>query len=270
MSTQWDVVILGCGQLGRNLKTQLEIENCNVLGVRRTPMPEMPNMVACDLDQPETWEWLSQQPLSEHAVVVGIVTPDARTEAAYRARYVPVAKRMVEWARLPGRSHRLVWVSSTAVFGTHQHGVLDEHTPPEPDHWRGEVILEAETHIAQSKVVHSILRCSGLYTADTLLRLKDSSVRSNLNPDTVSNRFHREDAVQWLAALVTAHMKHHPMPALVQGVDQCPLQYRDIFRFLDGEQATLRAATTGRRLDSRFRDQMPALRYPSIDAFQTR
>jgi len=118
--------------------------------------------------------------------------------------------------------------------------------------------------------VHSILRCSGLYTADTLLRLKDSSVRSNLNPDTVSNRFHREDAVQWLAALVGAHMKRHPMPALVQGVDQCPLQYRDIFRFLDGEQATLRAATTGRRLDSRFRDQMPVLRYPSIDAFQTR
>jgi Nucleoside-diphosphate-sugar epimerases len=111
VSTQWDIVILGCGQLGRNLKTQLEIENCNVLGVRRTPMPEMPNMVACDLDQPETWEWLSQQPLSEQAVVVGIVTPDARTEAAYRARYVPAAKRMVEMGRgCP--VGRIVWCGS--------------------------------------------------------------------------------------------------------------------------------------------------------------
>ena len=270
MSTQWDVVILGCGQLGRNLKTQLEIENCNVLGVRRTPVPETRNMVACDLDQPGTWEWLSQQALAEQAVVVGIVTPDARTESAYRARYVPVAKRMVEWARLPGRTQRLVWVSSTAVFGSHQEGVLDEHTPAEPDHWRGEVILEAETHIAQSNVAHSILRCSGLYTADSVARLKDPQIRAQLNPETVSNRMHRDDTVNWLAALVNAHLRCHPMPSLVHGVDQCPLYYRDIFGFLDGELSVLSPATTGRRLESRYRDQLPALRYPSIDAVELR
>ena len=39
LSNPWDIVILGCGRLGGNLKTELEAEKLQVLGVRRTPMP---------------------------------------------------------------------------------------------------------------------------------------------------------------------------------------------------------------------------------------
>ena len=47
--------------------------------------------------------------------------------------------------------HPVIWVSSTAVFGQHQTGILDESVPVSPDHWRGQLLWEAEQNIAQIK-----------------------------------------------------------------------------------------------------------------------
>ncbi|MBL6737956.1 MAG: hypothetical protein ISP87_05135, partial [Litoricola sp.] len=83
MSNPWDIVILGCGQLGGNLKTELEAEKLQVLGVRRTPMPDDPTCLRLDLDAPDSWNRLCRIPLSQQAVIVTIMTPDTRTEVAY-------------------------------------------------------------------------------------------------------------------------------------------------------------------------------------------
>lgn len=270
MSTHWDVIILGCGQLGRNLKTQLEIENFNVLGVRRTPQPGDCHMVACDLDDGDTWSWLATQALAPHAVVVGIVTPDTRTESAYRARYVACAEQMASWAMQPGRTHAMVWVSSTAVFGSQQVGLLDESVEPEPDHWRGSTLLEAERAIQNANTRHSIIRFSGLYTETGLDRLNDPQTRARLNPQSISNRMHRTDAVAWLYALTTEHMAGQTVPRLIHGADQWPLQYADLFNWLDGHEMVSQPASTGRRIDSRHRDCMPELNYPSVAACRLR
>mgnify|MGYP000444397832 CR=1 FL=1 len=86
MSNPWDIVILGCGHLGGNLKTELEAEKLQVLGVRRTPMPDDPTCLRLDLDAPDSWDRLCRIPLSQQAVIVTIMTPDTRTEVAYRER----------------------------------------------------------------------------------------------------------------------------------------------------------------------------------------
>ena len=56
MSNPWDIVILGCGQLGGNLKTALEAEKIHVLGVRRTPVPDDSTFIRLDLDVADAWE----------------------------------------------------------------------------------------------------------------------------------------------------------------------------------------------------------------------
>ena len=56
------------------------------------------------------------------------------------------------FASLPGRAHPVVWVSSTAVFGQKQTGLLDESVLPVPDHWRGILVKEAEDNISEIKV----------------------------------------------------------------------------------------------------------------------
>ena len=266
MSNPWDILILGCGQLGGNLKTVLEAEKNHVLGVRRTQLANDPTMMSLDLELADSWDQLAQLPLAPHAVIVAIVTPDARTEEAYRSRYVGVSERLRQFASLPGREHPVIWVSSTAVFGQHQLGLLDESVPADPDHWRGHCVREAECNIEQINAPITVIRFTGLYTAKSILRLSDSELRKQLNPETVSNRMHREDAISWLSTLARLQLKGAQTPPLIHGVDQGSTYYQQIFDLLDGVTTQIQPATTGRIVVSRYRDRMPALRYPTCEA----
>ena len=270
MSNPWDIVILGCGRLGSNLKTELEAEKFRVLGVRRSQVENEATFLSLDLDLPESWNRLANLPLSENVVIVAIVTPDARTEDSYRRRYVGVSARLRYFASLPGRGHRVVWVSSTAVFGQKQMGLLDESVLPVPDHWRGILVKEAEDNISEIQAKTTVLRFAGLYTAQSLNRLRDPLMRRKLNPESISNRIHRVDAVNWLRKLVIDHHNYANTPDLVHGVDRGSTQYRQIFDRLDGSRSQIESAEAGRIITTKYRAQMPALRHPTLDSVLTR
>ena len=265
MSNPWDIVILGCGQLGGNLKTVLEAEKIHVLGVRRTPVPNDSTFMSLDLDVANDWQQLGQVPLAPNAVIVAIMTPDARTEDAYRKRYVGVSERLRQFVSVPGREHAVIWVSSTAVFGQHQSGILDESVQPEPDHWRGRCLREAEQNIERIQLA-TVIRFTGLYNAQSLIRLQDQGFREQLNSKAVSNRIHREDAVSWLNALTYDYLQKKPVPLLIHGVDMGSASYQQIYDFLDGVSPAIQPATAGRIVNSRYRDRMPALQYPTCEA----
>ena len=65
MSNPWDILILGCGRLGGNLKTELESEKFRVLGVRRSQIEHDATFLSLDLDLSESWNRLANLPLSE-------------------------------------------------------------------------------------------------------------------------------------------------------------------------------------------------------------
>ena len=270
MSNPWDILILGCGRLGSNLKTELEAEKFRVLGVRRSQVENDATFLSLDLDLPESWNRLANLPLSENVVIVAILTPDVRTEDAYRQRYVGISARLRYFASLPGRGHRVVWVSSTAVFGQNQTGLLDELVLPMPDHWRGTLVREAEENISKIQAKTTVLRFAGLYTAQSLNRLRDPLMRRKLNPESISNRIHRVDAVNWLRRLVIDHHNYADTPDLVHGVDQGSTQYRQIFDRLDGTRSQIESAEVGRIITTRYRAQMPALSHPTLDSVLTR
>ena len=265
MSNPWDIVILGCGQLGGNLKKALEAEKINVLGVRRTLVPDDSTFISLDLDVADDWEQLAQVPLAPNAVIVAIVTPDARTEDAYRQRYVGVSERLRQFVSVPNREHPVIWVSSTAVFGQYQFGVLDESVQAEPDHWRGHCLREAEQNIERIQAA-TVIRFTGLYNAQSLIRLQDQGFREQLNSKAVSNRIHREDAVSWLNALICDYLQKTPVPSLIHGVDMGSASYQQIYDFLDGVSSAIQPATAGRIVNSCYRDRMPALQYPTCEA----
>jgi nucleoside-diphosphate-sugar epimerase len=264
VSNPWDIVILGCGQLGGNLKTALEAEKIHVLGVRRIPVPDDSTFISLDLDVADAWEQLAQVPLAPNAVIIAIMTPDARTEDAYRQRYVGVSERLRQFVSAPGREHVVIWVSSTAVFGQHQSGVLDESVPAEPDHWRGYCLREAEQNIEQIQAA-TVIRLTGLYNAQSLIRLQDPGFREQLDSKVVSNRIHREDAVSWLNALACNYLQKIPVPSLIHGVDMGSARYQEIYDFVDGVSSAIKPATVGRIVNSRYRDRMPALQYPTCE-----
>ena len=258
----WDIVILGCGQLGSNLKTQLEVEKYRVLGIRRTPVDDDPTWMSLDLDHPEAWNRLTDLPLAKHTVLVAIVTPDERNKEAYQMRYFGVSEYLRQFASSPERNHSVVWVSSTAVFGRHQVGRLDESVRIEPDHWRGDLLAQAERQIMASDALTTVIRFAGLYTLERLLQLKDPAVRSQINPETISNRLHRDDAVSWLMELVLGYLNRKTVPGLIHAVDQGSVPYRQIFELLDGRSTKFKPTFDGRVIDTQYRDLMPELRYP--------
>lgn len=270
MSNPWDILILGCGRLGGNLKAELETEKLRVLGVRRSQVKKDATFLSLDLDLSESWNRLVTLPLSENVVIVAIVTPDTRTADAYRQRYVGISARLRNFASLPGRSHRVVWVSSTAVFGQNQIGLLDESVMPMPDHWRGTLVKEAEDNIFEIQAKTTVLRFAGLYTAQSLNRLRNPEMRKKLNPESVSNRIHRDDAVNLLRRLVVDHYNHATTPELVHGVDRGSTEYRQIFDRLDGARPQIDSAEVGRIISTRYRAQMPSLRHPTLDSVLTR
>jgi hypothetical protein len=70
-----------------------------------------------------------------------------------------------------------------------------------------------------------------------------------------------------LSALASSHLAGQRVPQLIHGVDEGSANYQQIFDRLDGLSSELQPAVTGGRVvRTHYRDRMPALRYPSIDA----
>jgi len=141
---------------------------------------------------------------------------------------------------------------------------------PMPDHWRGTVVREAEDNIFEIRAKTTVLRFAGLYTAQSLNRLRDPEMRKTLNPESVSNRIHRDDAVNLLRRLVVDHHNHATTPELVHGVDRGSTEYRQIFDRLDGTRPQIDSAKVGRIIATRYRAQMPYLQHPTLDSVLTR
>ncbi|MBN9519160.1 sugar nucleotide-binding protein, partial [bacterium] len=65
---------------------------------------------------------------------------------------------------------RLIYVSSTGVYGQTDGGWVDESSPTEPVEESGRVVLEAESLLRERRPDAIVLRSAGLYGPDRLLR----------------------------------------------------------------------------------------------------
>ena len=106
-------------------------------------------------------------------------------------------------------TRHLSWVgylSSTAVYGDHGGGWVDEDTPPTPEDARGAARLAAEEGwravCAQGGVPFHVFRLAGIYGPGRtpFARLRAGQARRLVKPGQVFCRIHVEDAAQALAA----------------------------------------------------------------------
>jgi nucleoside-diphosphate-sugar epimerase len=131
---------------------------------------------------------------------------------------------------------RVLFVSSSAVYGDHAGDWVDEDTPAAPPGFNGAVLLEAERLLATHPVRSIVLRLAGLYgpaRLQLLDRLRAGSVPVPRRAPHWANRFHVEDA-----AAAIAHLLQLVDPApLYLGVDNTPLPldvlYDHLARLID-------------------------------------
>jgi nucleoside-diphosphate-sugar epimerase len=126
---------------------------------------------------------------------------------------------------------RVIFISSTGVWGTETAEEVNESTPAHPTREAGRTLLTAETSLSRHpKGPGVVLRLAGLYGPDRLPRLQD--VRENnpipADPDSWLNLIHVDDA-----AAVICDIAELPSPQELYAVsDMNPLRRYDWYSAL--------------------------------------
>jgi nucleoside-diphosphate-sugar epimerase len=221
-------LVAGAGFLGLRVAALLADQGHDVFALRRHagPLPVGVQQVVADLTVPGT---LGAVPGDLDAVIF-TASPDASSDSAYERLYVHGLTSLLAAPALkrspPGR---VLFTSSTAVYGQRRGEWVDEASPTEPIHFTGQRMLQAEQALAQATPTPIAVRLSGLYgpgRTGLLERLRRGTARYTAGHYT--NRLHCEDAAR---ALVHLAAMERPAPVYV-GSDLEPAEQRIVYTWL--------------------------------------
>lgn len=230
------ILLAGCGDLGTEAGLRFHALGHRVVGWRRTPakLPAAIEGVAADLSAPG----LPRVPADTTAVVIAVAA-DSPTEEAYRAAYVDGLTHVLDALERDGvRPQRVLFVSSTAVYGDAGGGWVDENTPPRPGGFSGRVLLEAEQLLqaafSGTATTATSLRLGGIYGPGRTRLIDQVRGGTAVVPEDAryTNRIHRDDAAAAIVHLAT--VPPEPAPVYV-GVDNDPADLGTVLRFLAAE-----------------------------------
>lgn len=222
------VVIAGCGDLGTETGLRFAALGHRVVGLRRSVEKLPPEIEGQSVDLSSEVPTL---PADTNIVVIAM-SPDARSVDGYRTTYVDSVLRIAEAIRRDcSVSPRVLFVSSTAVYGIDDGTWVDESTPPEPSTPTAIVLREAEETLLEQVPEGTILRLGGIYgpgrTRD-IDRIRDGVETISSGPE-FTNQIHRDDAAAAIVHLMT--LQDWPKTLYI-GVDDYPVDRREIVEFL--------------------------------------
>lgn len=261
------ILLAGCGDLGMRAAQRLLARGDEVWALRRAPPADGPaglRWIAADLADPAS---LAQLPAGITRVAY-LPTPGGREPQRYRAVFLDGLANLMA-ALDHAALARFVFVSSSAVYGEHHGDWIDETTPPAPQGFNGEILLQAETWLQAQPVSSVSLRLAGLYgpgRVQLLDRLRSGRAAAPRTPPHWANRIHIDDA-----AAAVAHLLHLPeAEACYVGADDTPLPldvlYADLARMLGAPapaEGPAPAAVGSKRLrNARLRRSGLALAWP--------
>lgn len=245
------LLIAGCGDLGQRLAHRLPADQWQVTGLRRRPekLPAGIDGLAADLADPASLAPLASRHFD---AVVYQATPAAREPEAYRQTYVQGLANLLDRVQ----PARLLFVSSTAVYGQQDGEWVDEQSPTRPDAFNGQILLEAESLAHQFGGV--AVRFSGIYGPgrERLINgVRQGRLRCRPQPPEWTNRIHAEDC-----AGVLAHLLALPDPEPIYcASDNQPASRCEVLDWLADRLAVARperdpvqsGAGQGKRVDNR-------------------
>ncbi|AIS10284.1 oxidoreductase [Pseudomonas chlororaphis subsp. aurantiaca] len=268
------VLIAGCGDVGSRLAKQLLAENWQVYGLRRTvsQLPEGVIGVAGDLFSeqcPAAW------PTTPLDYLVYSAAATEHDEAGYRAAYVEGLTHVLDWLKQTGQSpKRLLFVSSSSVYGQKDGEWIDETSPAQADSYSGRLMLEAEQVALQSGIPASLVRLTGIYGPgrEWLLNQVRQGYRVAIDPPLYGNRIHADDAAGLLAFLLQADRRGVQLEDHYIGVDDAPVPLAEVVGWLReylgvtewADNSSVRRSGSKRCSNARARALGWEPRYPSF------
>ena len=221
------ILIVGCGDIGLRVAKQL-CRNYRVFALtsQQSRFSELRGLgitpILGDIDQPETLWRLSG--LAE--TVIHLAPPQNIGHRDSRTRNLT---RIL--AQGPASVSRLIYVSTTGVYGDHKGGRVSEITPVNPQSERAKRRVDAERVLRlwgpANGVAVTILRVPGIYAANRLPvdRLQTRTPALIPDEDAYSNHIQSDD----LARLVCAAVYHGKPQRIINTCDGSETKMGDYF-----------------------------------------
>ena len=267
------LLIAGCGDVGGRLGQQLNTVGWTVYGLRRSValLPEGIRPVAADLHAdacPAAW------PSEALDYLVYCAAATEHDEVGYRAAYVDGLRHVLGWLAQQGqRPKRLLFVSSSGVYGQQLGEWIDETSPAEAESYSGRIMREAEQMALHCGLPASVVRLTGIYGPgrEWLLKQVRQGYRVVSEPPLYGNRIHVDDAAGLLAYLLQADAGGVLLEDCYIGVDNQPAPLHEVVAWLReqldvshwSEQSTVRRSGSKRCSNARARALGWAPHYPS-------
>jgi nucleoside-diphosphate-sugar epimerase len=227
-------LIAGCGDIGGRLAARLLDEGWFVHGLRRDTrklgagvLPVAGDLQAASM--PAEWP---AQPLDYLVYCAAASTHD---EAGYRAAYIDGLQHALDWLKQAGQSpRRILFVSSSSVYGQSTGEWVDETSPVEPTGFSGQLMLQAEQVAHASGLPATVVRLTGIYGPgrERFVSQVREGYRVARQPPLYGNRIHADDAAGLLAFLLQADLAGQPLQPCYIGVDDAPAPLDEVVDWL--------------------------------------
>lgn len=235
------VLIAGCGRIGTQLGTKLSESGYTVFGLRRNgtlpaPIHTINGDMTCLTELPQHFDYI---------VFTG--SADNYTLSSYKSAYVDSLKNLVQ--RLDRAPKRLIFTSSTAVYGQHQGEWVDETSITEPNGFAGEYLLEAEHFLEAQPFDTTVVRFSGIYGPDyrgLLDQVINRKAQLTSEPH-YTNRIHSVDCARLLEFLIKAN----ELEGLYLGTDSEPTEKNEVIHWLEQQLGLEQTQEIGQQLPKR-------------------
>ena len=224
------ILIAGCGDVGNALARRLLAEGCDVWGVRRRieGLADGVRPWKIDLSDPRSFG----TPPAAFDYLFYTASADRRDEDAYRAIYVDGLRNL--WTALRDahcKLRRVLFTSSTAVYGQSNGEWVDESSLTKPRGFNGRVLLEAESFVREAPETGISLRLSGIYGPGRTRLVRTVWTGQATATDSWTNRIHVDDCAGALHQLMRVENPH----SLYLGSDDRPATSAEVVTWLSNE-----------------------------------
>lgn len=269
MSTQ-NLLIIGQGDIGLPVTNKLAQDGLNVMGLARRERHHYDLHNSAKFLQADALT-LNAEQLQDFTAIAIIVTPDDYSTSGYHDSYLAICQHLATLAEKLTNLARVVFISSTGVYGQDNGAWIDENTiPVTPEREASKVILQAEQVLQQGFGNRAIIiRPSGIYGRERLMRLRKAQEKQKepVAAEHWSNRIMDRDLVTIIAKVMTIGT---PKPLYI-ATDYAPVTTFELSTWLSkqiGEVPPViddnKTAVTGKRLHSNI--PLAWLDYPDWQA----
>jgi nucleoside-diphosphate-sugar epimerase len=259
------VLIAGCGDVGNALAARLLADGCQVWGVRRRIDALARGVEPWRIDLTDAGTFGSPPVAFDYLFYTA--SADRRDENHYRSIYVEGLRNLLHTLRGSASPlRRILFTSSTAVYGQSDGQWVDETSPTEPSEFNGRVLLQAEAIVHGAPGIGINVRLSGIYGPGRTRLVRQVWSGEAKATESWTNRIHVEDC-----ARVLHHLMRLERPAeLYLGSDDEPATTSDVVTWLSAElgvpapEAAETKQLSKRCRNARLRDTGYRFMYPTF------